>query len=222
MFHESKHSIVTHKILNEKTGELEAKDFEEIKTSKKIKGGFNMIYHKPYEEAMEVCVKSNKELKLFNWVTNQFTYTRVEVPIIYTLAKKDGIEISKRQFSNMLKILVDINYLQRVSRGVYRLNPFVYLPFRANAEELQQEWNDMFDGKNHLEPLPTSRSKPKHKPKPKHPTKLLYEYIDYMGNSYQFDLTDTSIDKFEIDVPDSDGNYYVTREEVIEVGERIK
>jgi hypothetical protein len=40
----------------------------------------------------------------------------------------------------MLKILVEEQYLMRVHRGIYRLNPFVYLPVMSDAQLLQSEW----------------------------------------------------------------------------------
>ena len=103
-----------------------------------MRGGFNIIYHKAYEEVMEEVVNSKKELKLFNWITNKFTYQRVETPLPFS----EVDFISKRQFSVMLKSLVDLNYLKRISNGVYRLNPFIYLPYRADSETLQKEWNE--------------------------------------------------------------------------------
>jgi len=143
MIHTQVDTIITQKVLNEETGELESKDFKEQRKFKKIKGGFNMIYHKAYEEIMEAVVNSKKELKLFNWVTNKFTYQRVETPLPFS----EVDFISKRQFSVMLKSLVDLNYLKRISNGVYRLNPFTYLPFKANGEELQKEWNELKENK---------------------------------------------------------------------------
>lgn len=114
--------------------------------NKNIKGGFNMIYHKAYEDIMEEVINSKKELKLFNWITNKFTYQRIEVPLPFT----EVSFISKRQFSEMIKKLVELKYIQRISKGLYRLNPFIYLPYRSDATQLQQEWNDIifFEIKN--------------------------------------------------------------------------
>ena len=96
-----------------------------------------MIYHKSYEQITEEAIKSNKDLKLFNWITNRFTYNKVEVPLVFT---ECTIDVSQPQFSRMIKQLNELDYIMRVSRGIYRLNPFIYVPFRASAEELQHEW----------------------------------------------------------------------------------
>lgn len=140
MEYTTKSDIIHKQVLNKKTGELEDKEFQEVKKSKQIKGGFNMIYHKSYEEIMEEVIKSNKDLKLFNWITNRFTYQRIESPIIYSECE---IDISQPSFSKMVKKLNDLEYIIRVSRGIYRLNPFIYVPFRGDATELQKEWKQI-------------------------------------------------------------------------------
>ena len=135
-FEKSNH-IMTHKVLNEDTGELESKDYKELKEISHLRGGFNLIYHKTYEEVTESAVKSNTDMKLFNWITNQFTYQKVDVPLYYNDCT---IKISQPQFSRIIKRLIELDYLKRTNRGIYRLNPFIYLPYKANGSELQKEW----------------------------------------------------------------------------------
>ena len=132
--------IITKKILNDNTGELEPKDFKELKEVSYLRGGFNMIYHKSYEVVTESAIKSNTDLKLFNWITNEFTYQKVDVPLPYSQCK---VSISQPQFSRMIKRLVELNYLMRTSRGVYRMNPFIYIPYKGTGDELQKEWNEL-------------------------------------------------------------------------------
>ena len=142
-FEKSTH-IMTHKILNEDSGELEAKDYKELKEVSNLRGGFNMIYHKTYEEVTESAIKSNTDIKLFNWITNQFTYQKVDVPLPFS---KCNINVSQPQFSRIIKRLIELNYLLRTNRGIYRLNPFIYLPYKANGEELQSEWLKILDSR---------------------------------------------------------------------------
>lgn len=138
MKYTTKNTIIAKRILNETTGEIETVNFREETKIKYIRGGFNMIYHKSYEDVMETVVKGSKELKLFNWVTNRFTYQRIEAAIVFS---ECPIECSQPTFSKLVKRLIDINYLRRVSRGIYRLNPYIYVPFRADASTLQREWD---------------------------------------------------------------------------------
>lgn len=133
----TKNSIITHKVLNDNTGELESKDFMEIQKRKLVKGGFILMYYKSYEQITESVITSNKDLKLFHWITNQFTKNRIESAITHTACT---VDVSQPKFSKFVKQLVELNYLCRVSRGIYRLNPFVYVPYQSNAETLQAEW----------------------------------------------------------------------------------
>jgi hypothetical protein len=140
----TKLAIITKQVLNETTGELESKVFKEEKTRTTIRGGFNLMYHKSYEQVIESVMRSNTDTKLFNWITNQFTYQKVEVPLIYADCE---IKVAQSKFSTFVKRLLDEGYLMRVSRGVYRLNPFIYIPFKANGPELQSQWNEIKQAK---------------------------------------------------------------------------
>lgn len=141
----TKNSIITHKVLNDNTGELESKDFMEIRKRKLVKGGFILMYYKSYEQITESVITSNKDLKLFHWITNQFTKNRIESAITYTACT---VDVSQPKFSKFVKQLVELNYLRRVSRGIYRLNPFVYVPYQSNAETLQAEWIELINKEN--------------------------------------------------------------------------
>ncbi|MBD3842844.1 MAG: hypothetical protein IE909_13360 [Campylobacterales bacterium] len=103
-----------------------------------------MLYHKSYEEVTEQVIKSNMDMKLFNWITNRFTYQRIESTILYS---ECPIKISQSQFAKMIKKLQEVGYIRRVARGIYRLNPFMYLPFKADGSELQKEWIALSNGK---------------------------------------------------------------------------
>ena len=131
---------ISKKVLNEDTGELESKEFKEEYKRSSIKGGFNLMYHGKYEEITEQALKSSTDIKVFNWITNSFTYQKVEVPLTHSICK---IKISKAQFSKVLKRLIELNYLKRISRGIYRMNPFIYIPYKADGAELQREWNEL-------------------------------------------------------------------------------
>ena len=36
--------------------------------------------------------------------------------------------------------MLEINLLMRIDRGIYRLNPFAYLPYQSDGALLQKEW----------------------------------------------------------------------------------
>ncbi len=134
--------IITHKVLNEDSGELEPKDFKQVKEYKKIKGGFAMMYYKNYDAVLEAVITSKKDMELFNHIRGKFTYARIEV-VLSTADVATEVGISKPKVSRFIKQLLELNFLHRVGRGTYRMNPFIFLPYRSNAEELQAEWNKL-------------------------------------------------------------------------------
>ena len=135
------HTIITKQVLNTTTGELEAKDFCEVKNSKQLKGGFSMVY-KSYDEVLSNCIKSNLDWVIILHIREQFTYARIEVVLSPTAIAKE-LGTSKQKVTETLKHIVYYELLLRVSRGIYRLNPFMYLPVRSNGAELQKEWVEL-------------------------------------------------------------------------------
>ena len=133
--------IITKKVLNENTGELESQSYKQIRKRKKIRGGFRMVY-KTYDDAVLEVVKSKKDLEILIYIRDLFTYNRVE----NVLSKVDiakALKVSEQKASVVIRRLLDSNLIKKVSRGIYRLNPYMYLPFRSDAENLQQEWNNI-------------------------------------------------------------------------------
>lgn len=137
---------ITHKILNETTGELEPKQFDEIVKKKRIKGGFRMIY-KSYDDALLSIVKSTKDLELVIFIRDMFTYRQVEVHLS-TSYLQEQTGMAKSKITEVISRMVAAELLRKVRRGVYKLNPYMYVPFRADAEELQSEWIKLIKKEN--------------------------------------------------------------------------
>lgn len=133
--------IIAKQVLNDNTGELEYQTFREEKVYKTIKGGFTMIY-KSYDEAMLEIVKSNKDLAVVLMIRNMFTKQRVEVVISRQDVSKVK-EVSIQKVSTIIKDMVETGMLKRIDKGVYRFNPFMYLPYQSNGEALQAEWKEL-------------------------------------------------------------------------------
>lgn len=146
MSHTTIKDIVSHKILNETTGELENKDFIEIRERKKIRGGFRMAY-KNYDDAVEEVISSKLDYKILVYIRDSFTYQRVETPLPKDVISK-SLDVSAQKVTLIIKKMLEAGLLYRVSRGVYRMNPFMYVPFRANAADLQSEWEFITNKKN--------------------------------------------------------------------------
>jgi len=130
--------ILTQPTLNKITGEIEDVEYKEIKEKKQIRGGFRMVY-KDYDTVLLSIVKSGKDLELLLFIRDLFTYNKIEIYIQSTEISK-SFKVAKSKVSMIIKAMVDNKLLMRVDRGVYRLNPFMYLPYRSEAEVLQREW----------------------------------------------------------------------------------
>lgn len=129
---------ITHKVLNEVTGELEPKQFDEVTKRKHIKGGYRMVY-KSYDDALLGIVKSTKDLELVIFIRDMFTYMQVEVNLSTShLQKTTGL--AKSKVTEVVSRMVATGLLFKVRRGVYRLNPYMYIPYRSDSELLQAEW----------------------------------------------------------------------------------
>ncbi len=133
--------IITQKVLNENTGELESQCYRRLKHISKIRGGYRMVY-KSYDDIQVSLLKSSKDIEVFLIIRDKFTYARIESNIsAVTISKTLNISVPK--VSRLIKSLVDNDFLMRVDRGIYRLNPFMFIPYKSNAELLQKEWREI-------------------------------------------------------------------------------
>lgn len=134
--------ILSLKVLNDDTGELENKTFHETKEKKHgARGGFRMVYL-DYDQALLQIVKSTKDLEIVIHIRDMFTHARWENVLSKVDLAKD-LDVSEQKVSDIIKRMVNTHLLKRVSRGVYRLNPYMYLPFKADAYTLQKEWKEL-------------------------------------------------------------------------------
>ena len=136
-------NIITKKVYNDNTEQLESLDFKQIKTTKRIKGGFNMMY-KSYDDALREVVKSGLDLDIAIRIRDMFTYSKREIFLSPTDISSN-LNIAKSKVQTVINRMIETNMLMKVSRGVYRLNPFMFIPFRADGEELQEEWKNILN-----------------------------------------------------------------------------
>ena len=134
-------TIIQKKVLNDTTGELENTNFVQEKKYKKIKGGFTMIYKAEYDNALENIVKSNLDLKLVNAIKDKFTYKQTDV-FISTKSLSFRFGTSQRKVQKVIKSMCEAKLLYK-NGETYRLNPFMFIPYHANGEELQNEWKEL-------------------------------------------------------------------------------
>ena len=134
--------IITKTVLNDNTGDFETQDFKRVYVGKEFKGDWNMVYVNSYDNILVQCIKSELDMSIFISIRNEFTYKKVEVSISSSIISKRE-KVSKSKVDTMIKRMVDSDFLLRIRRGVYRINPFIYLPYRSDAQSLQNEWNEI-------------------------------------------------------------------------------
>ena len=128
-------------ILNESTGELEPAVFsvDSSYSGSKIKVGWSPVYLKEYDKVM-MELNSTLEKCVFIYIRNKFTYMQESVYINQSdVAKVMGS--TRATINRIVKKLISIGCIKK-NGTMYRFNPFVYVPYRANAKKLQEEWNN--------------------------------------------------------------------------------
>ena len=97
--------------------------------------------YKLYDEILLKVIKGEKDLRVFLEIKNRFTKTKIEIPLN---ARKisEKLEVSTPKVSSVISKMVEADMLMRVERGIYRLNPFAYIPYQSSSD-LQKEWLEL-------------------------------------------------------------------------------
>jgi len=95
-----------------------------------------------YEKASVNVVYSNLDFRLLSQIRSLFkkTQTKVSIPIT-KLAKQNST--SRQTVSKVINKMLEADMLFRISRGIYRFNPYMYIPYGGDGEALQREWREI-------------------------------------------------------------------------------
>ncbi len=130
-------SVIT-QVLNEDTGELESRRFtEDVSYKKTIRQGWNMIYSR--YDGITLAMNSKLETKLMIYIRDKFT----RVNTVVNINQKETsvlFETTPSTVNRLVKKLESLEFIKKVDRGIYRLNPYIYLPYQADGVELQKLW----------------------------------------------------------------------------------
>ncbi len=130
-------SVIT-QVLNEDTGELESRRFtEDVSYKKTIRQGWNMIYSR--YDGITLAMNSKLETKLMIYIRDKFT----RVNTVVNINQKETsvlFETTPSTVNRLVKKLEGLEFIKKVDRGIYRLNPYIYLPYQADGVELQKLW----------------------------------------------------------------------------------
>ena len=134
--------IIQETVLNKETGELQTKDFKEVTTyGPSKKQGWCAMYKTMYDELM-MNLNSRLEKKVFMQVRDSFTAKKQEVHFNKTRVAED-FSSTRPTISRIFKKLEDLEAIKHLEDGVYRLNPYMYIPYQADGLELQREWENL-------------------------------------------------------------------------------
>ena len=99
------------------------------------------MYKNGYDMVM-LNLNSKLEMKIFIAIRDSFSRSKIEINISQVkLAEK--FNTTKSTVNGFIKKLVEIGFLIKIERGIYRMNPFIYVPYQADAPFLQAEWTEL-------------------------------------------------------------------------------
>jgi len=130
--------IITKKVLNEKTGEIKEEAFRLKKLS--IKGGSSNMYKNFYDIIVEIASVSKTSAMLLKRLNEVMNTNKLDVNVSY----RDFKDIcGKKAYTMFIKRCIDLNYIKRTGNGVYRINPFILIPYKLNGAKAQREWLEL-------------------------------------------------------------------------------
>ena len=96
---------------------------------------------------MSRTTKSPKDIEILNHLLEQADkYNEIRLNITQT-AKQ--LSVSKPKLTLLLKALVENNFFHKLDKGVYFVNPFIFVGRRCNSnklrEEAQKRWYNIYE-----------------------------------------------------------------------------
>jgi len=128
------------KVLDEETGEIKPQICSFDAKREKIKQGWCRMY-KSYDDVI-LELNSKLEIAIFFHIRNKFTKEIKEAYINQRQISKK-FNSTPATINKIMRKLEKTKFLKKVERSVYRMNPFMFLPYKANGEELQREWLEL-------------------------------------------------------------------------------
>jgi len=95
---------------------------------------------------MEQVCKSSKDIIITNKLTEKVSKeNEIRIDNISKLAEE--FEIARSKLNNILKSYVDTNFMHKLDRGVYMINPNIFVGKRVRSNKLREEaqikWNQL-------------------------------------------------------------------------------
>ena len=144
----SRTTVVEVDVIDPTTGEKFTAKGSNIETSKyySVKNITSRINAMTLFSMMEKVCKSSKDISITNMLTEMVTQeNEIRVDNISKLAKE--FRIARSKLNAILKSYQDNDFLLKLDRGVYMVNPYVFVGRRVRSnllrETAQIRWNDI-------------------------------------------------------------------------------
>jgi len=93
-----------------------------------------------------ISMKSPKEIKMLLEIRGFFKSSK-SIVVINKTTMCEKMDTTRATLSKFITRLVGYDFLMELEDKQYMMNPFMYLPYHANARELQEEWMRIREGK---------------------------------------------------------------------------
>ena len=95
-----------------------------------------------YDIVIQKIIKSKKDLEIVLYIKNMFTEKEIKISP-RTIAIE--LKTSKKKIYDILHIMLSTKLIISIKALVFRLNPYIIIPFGFNGAELQQEWDEIIN-----------------------------------------------------------------------------
>jgi len=93
-----------------------------------------------------ISMKSPKEIKMLLEIRGFFKSSK-SIVVINKTTMCEKMDTTRATLSKFITRLVGYDFLMELEDKQYMMSPFMYLPYHANARELQEEWMRIREGK---------------------------------------------------------------------------
>lgn len=132
-------SVLKIEYFDDETGEVRSDKYKFGKS--RIKYGFSICYPALFD-ALSNVIRSNVDAKIVFYIISLFKSKTNKTEIDYIEVAK-MFNVSSSKVSKLLGRMVKYEILMRVGRGKYLINPFMYIPYKANGYYRQNIWKSL-------------------------------------------------------------------------------
>ncbi len=110
----------------------------EINIEPSIIDGDTLINTYEFLTRMSKACKSSKDISIFKYILDGININNI---VIIDNISKLAIEmdISRQKLTDMLKLLEEVSLIKKIDRGIYMINPFIFVGKRVRTNALREK-----------------------------------------------------------------------------------